>query len=122
MVQYNALAYAAPVCVVLIVASDDPFEWPAFARRVGWMAFGAAVVSATVLAYFIAHGAVDALRLATIDYNLQYSRETYTSGVFGAIGYVYRALVERGRGDFLCTSASAARGSSSSADGGVSPG
>ena len=49
----------------------------AVAEDLGWIVLGFVVVGAAVLAYFAAHGALEDLRLATLDYNLRYSNETY---------------------------------------------
>ena len=52
------------------------------------------------LAYFAAHGALTDLRLATIDYNLSYSDETY-SGAASLLTYPFRMLFDRSKVDML---------------------
>jgi hypothetical protein len=101
--KYNALAYAAPVAVALAVghAHDARRSWRAIAADLGWIAAGAVALSAIVLVYFAEHHALGALRLATIDYNLQYSRETYTAGARGALSYLLTLPLERARTDML---------------------
>jgi hypothetical protein len=42
-----------------------------------WVGLGFGLVAIGVLAYFAANGALNDLRLATLDYNLRYSTETY---------------------------------------------
>jgi hypothetical protein len=65
------------------------------------MTIGAAALTTVVLAYFAIHGALTDLRLATIDYNLRYSSETYTTGTSGALRYLVRMPLERGGADML---------------------
>lgn len=100
--KYNALAYAAPLFVVLVLG-DEARRWSraSLGPQIAWVAAGALAVSAIVLAYFAAHGALDALRLATIDYNLRYSSETYTAGVGGTLRYAIGLPLERGGADML---------------------
>lgn len=100
--KYNALAYAAPLFLsVAIRAQDEPHSRTAVVRGVAWIACGALAVSAIVLLFFAAHGALGALWLATIDYNLRYSSETYTAGAGGVLRYVLSLPLERGGADML---------------------
>lgn len=100
--KYNALAYAAPLFFALVLSDErEPRTWTAIAGRVAWVTAGAAAVSALVLLYFAAHGAIGALWLATIDYNLRYSSETYTAGAAGALRYIIELPLERGGADML---------------------
>lgn len=93
--KYNALAYALPVAVAAMM-------WrPRIARDAGALAAGFAAISAAMLAFVWAHGALDAMRLATIDYNLRYSSETYRSGAMGALGYLVTMPFGRARVDML---------------------
>jgi hypothetical protein len=69
------------------------------AETVGWMSLGFAVISVIFLGYFANHGALTDLRLATIDYNLQYSGETYR-GIAAVIAYLTFPL-RRARLDLL---------------------
>ena len=57
---------------------------------------GFVVVGAAVLAYFAAHGALEDLRLATLDYNLRYSNETY-DGIPGLVRYLVTFPIVRAR-------------------------
>ncbi len=101
--KYNAIAYAAPVAIALAVGHvhDERRSWRAIAADLGWIAAGALALSVIVLVYFAAHHALGALRLATFDYNLQYSRETYTAGAGGALSYLLTLPLERARVDML---------------------
>jgi hypothetical protein len=63
------------------------------------MGGGFAIVTAAALAYFAAHGALGDLRLATIDYNLRYSAETYAGR--SVIAYPLVMLTERMHVDAL---------------------
>ncbi|MEO8480735.1 MAG: hypothetical protein ABI634_00910 [Acidobacteriota bacterium] len=100
--KYNALAYAVPLLFVLMMRDErGPGRWPGIVRHIGWVAGGALTVSAIVLFFFAAHGALGALWLATIDYNLRYSSETYTSGAGGALRYAIGLPLERGGADML---------------------
>ena len=97
--KYNAAAYGA---VVLLAA----WMWPradatsARLRDVGWVAIGFAVVTSALLVYFAANGALTELRLATIDYNLRYSNETY-GGWRDGLRYLFGFPIERARVDPL---------------------
>lgn len=65
-----------------------------------WVAGTFVVVAAGVLAYFAVHHALLDLRLATIDYNLLYSNETY-QGRASALLYIFTFPVDRARVDML---------------------
>lgn len=99
--KYNAVVYAVPAAAAVLWA---PANRRADARRripeLGWVAGGAAIVTASALAYFIAAGAFTDLWLATISYNLRYSRETY-AGLLNAAGYVAALPVTHARVDGL---------------------
>lgn len=71
-----------------------------FVRDLAWIGCGFAAVTAAVLAYFAVNGALGDLRLATIDYNLQYSNETYDSPA-SVLLYVISFPVQRARLDML---------------------
>jgi hypothetical protein len=93
--KYNA----APYAIVLVVATLAwPREarpgWRAVAAECAWMALGFASLAAVVLGGFGAAGALLDLRLATIDYNIRYSNETY-GGAVGVLRYLARLPVER---------------------------
>ncbi len=100
--KYNALAYALPAGVALLAGTDDPpRSLREIGRQAGWLGAGFGLVSLVVLAYFGAHGGLDALRLATLDYNLRYAGETYQHGITGALAYVVTLPFDRARGDLL---------------------
>jgi hypothetical protein len=101
--KYNALVYAAPVAIALAFGDvhDTQQRWRAIAVDTLWIAAGVLALSVIVLLYFAAHHGLDALWLATIDYNIQYSRETYTAGAGGALAYLMALPVERARTDML---------------------
>jgi hypothetical protein len=97
--KYNAAVYVLPIAVAALT------PWPAApaSRRVApLVAIGAGwlLVTTLALAHFWWHGAFADLRLATIDYNLQYSRETY-AGAFGPVGYLATMPIARARVDLL---------------------
>ena len=103
--KYNAAVFALPVglATVLWTAEPAPGSTPDSRRRwadLATVGAGVVMVSLAMLAYFAAHGALDDLRRATIDYNLQYSGETY-GGISGPIGYLFAMPFERARVDLL---------------------
>jgi hypothetical protein len=71
-----------------------------FADDLMWIGCGFAAVTAAALAYFAVNGALVDLRLATIDYNLLYSNETY-EGLASALVYVITFPMQRARIDML---------------------
>lgn len=100
--KYNALAYAVPLFFALALGFDDQRRASmSLVARVTWVVGGVVAVSGVVLLYFAGHGALEALKLATIDYNLRYSSETYTAGAAGALRYIVGLPVERGGADML---------------------
>ena len=99
--KYNALAYVLPVAVAAMAgrgssSTPKPGLW-----ELGWIAAGFAAVGGVTLTYFAAQGALEALRLATLDYNLRYSGETYTSGLLGALAHILATPFSRARVDML---------------------
>ncbi len=66
--------------------------------ELAWITAGFAIVGILVLSYFAANGALSDLRLATIDYNLLYSNETY-EGRFTVLRYLVTFPLERARID-----------------------
>jgi hypothetical protein len=77
--KYNAAAYALPAVLALWAWQPGPPRIRRVIEETGWLAVGFCGVTAIVLGYFAACGALQDLRLATIDYNLRYSNETYES-------------------------------------------
>ena len=98
--KYNALAYALPVAVALAVRPLASWQSRAPLKDALWICLGVALVSGATLGYFARHGALHDLRLATWDYNLRYSSETYP-GVLGAVSYVVSLPFRRARADLL---------------------
>jgi hypothetical protein len=97
-IKYNAAVYAVPVLIAAMAGTDMAGS---LRRAVGWMLAGALVVSAGVLAFLAAHGALTDLWLATISYNLAYSGETYSGGWTGAVRYAAMLPIHRMRTDYL---------------------
>jgi hypothetical protein len=100
--KYNAIAYALPAVAAVLVG---PRAAPASARvrleELLWVATGFLAVATLTLSYFAAHGALGALRLATLDYNLRYSAETYTMGLVGGVAHFVALPLARARVDML---------------------
>ena len=94
--KYNALAYALPVFVTMLLWRPRRFTQEALTLCAGFVG-----VSLVVIGFVAAHRAVDAMWLATIDYNLRYSGETYRSGVGGALAYVATMPFAHARIDML---------------------
>jgi hypothetical protein len=108
--KYNAAAYLLPLALAVrcwpvggradFITRADFKNNPPYVRELAWILVGAAIVSALFLGYSAAHGALTDLRLATIDYNLQYSRETYRD-LTHVVSYPVTMLLERARVDML---------------------
>jgi hypothetical protein len=99
--KYNAAAYGLPILAALWAWSEDSAQnWPNLVRRAGWIALGALLVTAPILGYFIWHGELRDLYLATIRYNLGYSAETYR-GPISILVYLGTFPFERARVDPL---------------------
>lgn len=98
--KYSA-AYALPVIAAACAWRDDGArDVRHTARDLAWVGAGFAIVCVAFLGYFAAHGALMDLRLATIDYNLRYSNETY-EGPVSALLYVFTFPIVRARIDML---------------------
>jgi hypothetical protein len=99
--KYNALAFALPLAIALwtwrpvAATGRRPFVTDA-----AWVAAGFALVAVIVLTYFAAHGALLDLRIATLDYNIRYSEETY-EGPGGVFRYLFVLPWDRARVDLL---------------------
>lgn len=98
--KYNAVAYALPIVFAMYVWNRGDRDARHAARELTWVAAGFAVVTIVVLVYFSANGALTDLRLATIDYNLQYSNETYESPARLPL-YLLTFPIQRARVDML---------------------
>ena len=98
--KYAAM-YALPALVAVWVWSPDSGrDRREFTGDVIWLGIGFFVACAIVLAYFAVNGALTDLRLATIDYNLRYSQETY-DGPAGILRYLLTFPLARARVDML---------------------
>ena len=75
--KYNAGAYALPLAVATWASGRPGNSYRSLVAELAWITAGFAIVGLLVLAYFAANGALTDWRLATIDYNLRYSNETY---------------------------------------------
>jgi hypothetical protein len=98
--KYNAAAYALPVAVAAWAwGRDDARGRPGLV--VEWVSIGAGfgVVTAGVFAYFATHGGFHDLWLATIDYNLRYSEETYSNQ--SRLAYLITFPVERAKVEMI---------------------
>ncbi len=99
--KYNAAAYALPVAVAAWAWSPHPQRDGRDALRdLVWIGLGFGIVAIVVIAYFTVNGALNDLRLATIDYNLRYSNETYESPAHVLL-YLLTFPIERARVDML---------------------
>ena len=98
--KYNALAYALPIAAVAVTAPGDRTDRGPWDIDLVMGGFGFAAVTAAALIYFWAHGALTDLRLATIDYNLRYSGETYP-GPIRALLYIVTLPILRAKVDML---------------------
>jgi hypothetical protein len=98
--KYNALAYALPIAAMAAASPLPPPSQRTWLGDLGWIAAGALLVTVAVLVYFAANGALLDLRLATLDYNLQYAGETY-AGPLRALAYVFTLPLLRARIDLL---------------------
>jgi hypothetical protein len=98
-IKYNAAAYVLPIVVCLVLRRDRAAS-SALLRRGGILAAGALGVSVAMLAWIAATGALTDLRLATIEYNLAYSGETYR-GPSAFLGYAAMLPLRHARYDLL---------------------
>lgn len=98
--KYSGAYGVAVVAAVWLWRPRDSSGLKAFAADLLWVAAAFIVVAVAVLGYFAVHHALLDLRLATIDYNLLYSNETY-QGRASALLYVFMFPVERARVDLL---------------------
>lgn len=98
--KYNAGAYGLPVALGTWAWRSRDRPDKAAIHDLAWIGVGFAVLSAAFLAYFAVHGALIDWRLATIDYNLHYSNQTY-EGPASMIRYVLTFPIERARIDMI---------------------
>jgi hypothetical protein len=97
--KYNAAAYGLPVAMATWAWSRDR-RCRAVTADLAWVGMGFAALSLAVLAYFTVHGALHDLRLATVDYNLRYSHETY-EGSIHPLWYLLTFPIVRARIDMI---------------------
>lgn len=98
--KYSA-AYGLPViAAVWAWRRDDTRDLRNTVGDLAWVGLGFALVCLVFLGYFAVHGALTDLRLATIDYNLRYSNETY-EGPVSALLYVFTFPIARARVDMV---------------------
>lgn len=98
--KYNALTYGLPAALAAWAWRPDTRDLRGVTGDILWIGAGFAVVCTGVLAWFAAHNALIDLRLATIDYNLLYSNETYADSV-SLLLYPFVFPLERARLDML---------------------
>ena len=97
--KYNAAAYGLVVALAIWAWNGgEAREWRRSVADAGWVGLGFALIVSGVVVYFAANCALLDLRLATIDYNLRYSSETY-DGWADRLRYFVRFPVERARVD-----------------------
>jgi hypothetical protein len=93
--KYNAAAYGLPVALAAWAwRPDREGSHREVFTDLLWIGAGFVLVVAAGLGHFAAHGALHDLRLATIDYNLRYSGETY-AGAGAAIAYLIQFPLKR---------------------------
>lgn len=98
--KYSA-AYGLPVIAAVWAWGREPERGARETlRELVWVGIGFTIVCAVILGYFTWTGAINDLRLATIDYNLRYSNETYEGSV-SALLYVFTFPIVRARIDML---------------------
>lgn len=98
--KYNALTYGLPAALAAWAWRPGTRDLRGVTVDILWIGAGFAAVCAGVLAWFATHNALVDLRLATIDYNLLYSNETY-AGPFSMLVYPLVFPFERARLDML---------------------
>ena len=99
--KYNAAAYALPVAAA--AWAWRPERRSSFRHTLGDIAsigLGFTIVTLVVLVYFSWNGALYDWRLATFDYNLRYSNETY-EGRTSVLQYLVSFPFERARIDMI---------------------
>ena len=99
--KYNAITYGFLLVLALWAWMPDERKSPrALARDLTWVGLGAAVGIAVVLGYIVVNGAFHDFRLATIDYNIRYSQETYASPS-SVLQYMFVLPIGRAKVDML---------------------
>ena len=109
--KYNAVTYALPIAVATWAWSprtDGELARRSFSvggrsplvAHFAFIGLGFAFVSSLFLVYLAAHGALHDWRLATIDYNIRYSNETYETPA-SMLRYLATFPIARARLDML---------------------
>jgi hypothetical protein len=75
--KYNAVVYGLPVAAVVVLRRADETAWREVVNDIITLVAGAAVPILVMLAWMVGAQALKDLYFATVDYNLQYSGETY---------------------------------------------
>ena len=99
--KYNAIAYVLPVWIAVQVGRRAR-RGAATGGRADQIAFGVSLMVVGVIGvlYLALHDALVDWRLATFDYNLRYSGESY-GGVSGFVGYAMALPFRQARYDML---------------------
>jgi hypothetical protein len=99
--KYNAAAYLLTAGLAAWAWSRDTArDWRPAMNDLGWVGLGFGFVAIVVIGYFAANGALYDLRLATIDYNLRYSNETYV-GLSTVVRYIVTFPISRAKVDMI---------------------
>lgn len=99
--KYNALAYALPLAAAAWSwRPDETRRFRVVLMDMLWIGAAFAAAGLAVLGWFTARDALLDLRIATIDYNIRYSEETY-EGAGSAVRYLFVLPFERARVDLL---------------------
>jgi Dolichyl-phosphate-mannose-protein mannosyltransferase len=98
--KYNAVVYGVPVAALLVLRRADGVTWGDIVWDASVLIAGAAVPSVLMLAWMAGAGALQDLYLATVDYNLRYSGETYTSRM-AMVQYLVTFPIRQARLDSL---------------------
>lgn len=99
--KYNALAFALPLALAAWTwRLDGRVDRQRIVRDTAWIVAGFVSVALLVLVYFAANAALLDLRIATLDYNIRYSEETY-EGAGGVLRYLFVLPWDRARVDLL---------------------
>jgi len=99
--KYNAVMYVLPLALAAHVARPATGDGKrSLWTELLWMMAGVIAIGGLGLGWLTLHGALTDLRLATFDYNLQYSGETY-AGPLDVLRYIVTLPFTRARYDLL---------------------
>ena len=99
-IKFNAVAYALPIAIAAWHWDSSSRDLTTWLKDLIVVATGVAIVSAVAMTYFAAHNGIEALKLATIDYNVSYAREGFV-GTSGPLAYLFRLPIERASAELL---------------------